>query len=143
MGTLAHEDTKVTYTSELSVIHCGQCGGGYAIAARFRRECQLYGRSWTCPYCKTGWGYSKNNEIDRLKKQVESITRDRDWQKERRQSAEKEADHFRRSRDGVKGALAKVKKRIRHGVCPCCNRSFKDLASHMANKHPDFGSSDA
>ena len=32
--------------------------------------------------------------------------------------------------------------RARHfqnGVCPCCTRTFPNLAAHMKTKHPDFG----
>ncbi len=34
--------------------------------------------------------------------------------------------------------MTKVKKRAANGVCPCCNRTFSDLARHMKAKHPDF-----
>lgn len=27
--------------------------------------------------------------------------------------------------------------RAHAGVCPCCNRTFKQLAAHMKTKHPD------
>lgn len=32
----------------------------------------------------------------------------------------------------------KIRKRVAHGVCPCCNRTFKQLDRHMAAKHPGF-----
>ena len=25
-----------------------------------------------------------------------------------------------------------------YGVCPCCNRTFANLAQHMATKHPEY-----
>lgn len=28
--------------------------------------------------------------------------------------------------------------RANHGVCPCCKRTFSQLARHMKTKHPDF-----
>jgi hypothetical protein len=34
--------------------------------------------------------------------------------------------------------MTRIKKRVAAGVCPCCNRSFKDLARHMAGQHPDY-----
>jgi hypothetical protein len=33
---------------------------------------------------------------------------------------------------------SKLTKRISAGVCPCCHRSFKQLANHMKFKHPGF-----
>jgi hypothetical protein len=28
------------------------------------------------------------------------------------------------------------------GVCPCCNRTFQQLARHMKAKHPGYGPTD-
>lgn len=42
----------------------------------------------------------------------------------------------------VKGAHQRTKNRVAKGVCPCCNRSFTNLAKHMAGQHPDFGDPD-
>jgi hypothetical protein len=39
--------------------------------------------------------------------------------------------------------VVRLKKRAAAGVCPCCNRSFGELAKHMATKHPDFRAEDA
>jgi hypothetical protein len=38
----------------------------------------------------------------------------------------------------ARGQLTKFKKRVGRGVCPCCNRHFKDLARHMESKHPEL-----
>jgi hypothetical protein len=37
-----------------------------------------------------------------------------------------------------KNEAKKLRERARAGVCPCCHRTFKQLAAHMANKHPDY-----
>jgi hypothetical protein len=34
--------------------------------------------------------------------------------------------------------VTKIKNRVGHGVCPCCTRSFQNLARHMASEHPTF-----
>lgn len=31
----------------------------------------------------------------------------------------------------------RVKRRVTNGVCPCCNRTFKQLAAHMKRMHPN------
>ena len=38
----------------------------------------------------------------------------------------------------MKGQVTRIKKRVANGVCPCCNRTFKDLAAHMSTQHPDY-----
>ena len=38
-------------------------------------------------------------------------------------------------RNHMKDKLARKLKRVGRGVCPECNRTFQNLASHMACKH--------
>lgn len=129
---------------ELTTIHCC-CGGTYAISETFRNEKQMVGGSWTCPYCRTGWGYAQNSDNERLKRQLAAAEREkqrlieaRDYQARRKDEAMAEAEHFRKSRDGMKGQLVRTKKAIANGVCPCCRRYFKDLHRHMLGQHPDY-----
>lgn len=37
-----------------------------------------------------------------------------------------------------KAAATRAKKRAANGVCPCCNRTFKQLARHMVGQHPEY-----
>ena len=53
-------------------------------------------------------------------------------------AAREEARHERNRANGYKGHATRITKRAKAGVCPCCNRTFKALAAHMANKHPQF-----
>ena len=43
----------------------------------------------------------------------------------------------------ARGQVTKVKRRISRGVCPCCNRTFADLARHMSGQHPDWSKDEA
>lgn len=63
----------------------------------------------------------------RLAQKDDEIIRQRDLREaaERRESAQK-------------GQVTRLKNRASAGVCPCCNRTFQNLASHMKGKHPDF-----
>jgi hypothetical protein len=38
----------------------------------------------------------------------------------------------------LRKAATKAKKRTAAGTCPCCHRTFRQMALHMANKHPEF-----
>jgi hypothetical protein len=42
------------------------------------------------------------------------------------------------SHRATKGALTKAKKRAAAGVCPCCHRTFQNVARHMRSKHPEY-----
>jgi hypothetical protein len=43
-----------------------------------------------------------------------------------------------RQLSAAKGRVTRIKNRVSHGVCPCCNRTFENLQRHMHSKHPTF-----
>lgn len=75
----------------------------------------------------------------------EQLRQERDRLKQ--QLAQKD-DEIRRQREGkeeeqrrvvaLRGVVTRTKKRLSGGVCPCCNRTFQNLASHMATKHAEY-----
>lgn len=120
-------ELPVTLTS----IDCGECGGTYAINERFRQSKWEQGGGWYCPYCQCGWGYFKDNELARTKKALEAEKARKDAALSRANEAEQNlAQALRREK--------RVKTRLVNGTCPCCKRTFKQLANHMARKHPDY-----
>lgn len=48
-----------------------------------------------------------------------------------------------RLRRAAEGRTRAVKRRVAAGVCPCCTRTFQNLAAHMQNKHPGFPTEEA
>ncbi len=84
-------------------------------------------------YCPSGhaWGWTTEtcererlrSERDRFKQQIA----ERNDEIERQTAMRKKAE----------GKLGRMTKRINHGVCPCCNRTFENLARHMKSKHPN------
>lgn len=109
----------------LFTIDCGTCGGTYAINERYRNKKLEKGGFWHCPYCECSWGYGKG-ENDKLKEEL-------DAERQRKLDALARANEAESARAKVERKL----KRVQKGVCPCCNRTFSDLARHMATKHPD------
>ena len=121
------ETGLLSVSTELAKVICGNCGGVYAIAERYRKQQQEQGGFWTCPYCKTGWGFCES-ENDRLKKQLaqqKALVQNAELGQ---QNALKEADHFRKKHQ-------KILNRIEKGVCPHCHRYFKNLHRHINTKH--------
>ncbi len=125
---MALAEIQVTVT--LAEINCGACGGTYAINERYRQERANKGESWTCPYCKTGWGYSGNSENERLKRELEA-------ERERKLQALSRANVAEEAARKAEKAKKRLDKRIRAGVCPCCHRTFSQLAAHMKTMHPE------
>lgn len=128
----------LTLPVTLTSIDCGQCGGTYAINERYRKQCHDHGRDWTCPYCKTIWGYSGNGRLETLEKELAA-------EKERREAALRRANESAEAQRKAEIQVKRLKTITRHsdersaaGVCQCCNRTFKQLVAHMKTKHPTF-----
>lgn len=129
----------ITITAKLVSIECPNCSGIYAISENYQDEARKLGgfkQCWTCPYCKEERGYGES-EADKLRKLITQMEQSNVRLEEAKRYAEQEADHFRKSRDAIKGVLTKERKRVGNGVCPCCNRSFINLKRHMKTKHPN------
>lgn len=118
---------------ELTTINCGECGGSYAINERYRQQRYEEGNGWNCPYCRVSWGYFENNRHKKLKRELADATRRADQHAVEAREARQRASQISRS-------YQRVRERVRNGVCPCCNRTFENLARHMSTKHPDYGS---
>ena len=115
------------------------CGLPFAIPTNLYNEALRSGQSFHCPLghsntFKTTETEKLRRERDRLKQKVaerdDTIT---DLYRQR--------DAMERSASAYKGQMTKLKKRASAGVCPCCNRTFQNLARHMKSKHPDFAES--
>jgi DNA repair exonuclease SbcCD ATPase subunit len=123
----------VPITITLTEISCGECAGVYAINERVRQRHQDMGTSWNCPYCRVGWGFAGKGKVQQLEKQL---------QDEQARLAEEKARHQRTLARENEERTAKEKaerklKRVQRGVCPSCNRTFNDLARHMASTHAE------
>lgn len=144
--------TTIIVSTELSTVTCPHCGGIYAITQTYLNEAKRLGafkQCWTCPYCKVERGYGMDT-IERLRKELadsecakKRLEVNVKWWSDKTVEVEKERDHFRKSRDGMKGALIKTKQRVGTGTCPCCNCVFPNLQFHMATQHPAYKNENA
>lgn len=107
---------------------CCSCGVVFAMPDYMMQRLKNNGGNFYCPnghqqhYTKT--------ELMRLREKIEEQTRMATHMAERARAAE-EAEH-----KAVK-EMKRMKKRASAGVCPCCSRTFQQLARHMKMKHPD------
>jgi hypothetical protein len=86
-------------------------------------------------YCPNGHPQIYTNNDAKRTKNLEAAlkteTENSKWWREHAQSTA-------RSLSATRGQITKIKNRISKGVCPCCNRQFEDLHSHMQEKHPNY-----
>lgn len=92
-------------------------------------------------YCAYGHGqvFAKGEtDLDKMRRERDRLYQEMaykdDLLKEIGRKLDASQDMLRRE----KAAATKAKKRSAAGTCPCCHRTFRQMALHMANKHPTF-----
>lgn len=129
MGTL-------TYTDVLTVLDCGECHISFAMPKNLYTRAVRTGEYFYCPNGHRIHYYETENakllkEKARLQELVEAERgRVEYWRAEQARTEKR--------RQVTKGQLTKTKNRIAKGVCPCCNRSFVNVAKHMETQHPAY-----
>lgn len=91
-----------------------------------------------CPYGHPQVFAQGETESDKLRRE-----RDRLAQQiaERDDAIRSERDmrrHTERQLYAQRGQVTKLKKRAAAGACPCCQRTFSNMATHMKTEHPDY-----
>src|SRR4051812_12994078 len=126
MGGLLRNKTIVV---ELDLVteECCNCGIVFAMPRDFERRMRAAPGTWF--YCPAGHGqaYQGTSEADKLRAQLADERRRAEPAEQRVaerdddvRAARERAEHERRRANGFKGVAAKMTKRIKAGVCPCC-----------------------
>lgn len=125
MNTLTYSGTLVTRTC--------WCGIRHAIPQELSNEADR--NKDTSVYCPVGhsWvsGSHEKRESEKLRGELEA-------ERNRLRATRDLLTHEERSHAATRGHLTRTKKRVAHGVCPCCNRTFQQLGRHMKAKHPEY-----
>ncbi|WP_217913213.1 hypothetical protein [Miltoncostaea marina] len=142
----ASEGDKFSADHELVAVDCPTCHIRYAIPASLERSARRYpgdqANGWrlSCPLGHTWWFVGESEE-DRLRRALKverreagRLAAERDQARATARAQKARATRFRNDRDRERG-------RVAAGVCPCCNRTFANLARHMKGQHPGFGGS--
>lgn len=87
-----------------------------------------------CPACGklTCWTESESS------KKIKELERKIQWEASEVARQKSARDAAEASLQATKGVVTRMKRRASVGTCPCCQRTFKQLAVHMKIKHPNF-----
>ena len=119
--------TATTY----DVLNCFKCGFRFGIPEETVTRWRKNHRWFRCPSCFAEQHFSGESEAERLKREKRYLEITLSGARDR-------ADMHAKSASSYKGHVTRLKNRISKGVCPCCNRTFADLAKHMNSKHPHY-----
>jgi len=132
--------TQLAIADALITLHCAECSMLFGASDDFIRRRREDGQQFYCPQ-----GHSNvyhDTELKRLQRENERLQIELTREKQRRQlECQTHASEIRGERIKRGKAEARLKRtetRVHAGVCPHCNRTFKQLAAHMRTKHPDL-----
>lgn len=134
---------SIQFTVTFEEIVCGAegCSERFAVPAETYQRWRRTHESWYCPkgHCRS---YHHESDLEKLRRekteQAARMQRQIDYERERKESEIRTRMHITRRLNATRGVLTRTKNRVAHGVCPCCGRTFQQLARHMAGKHPDY-----
>jgi Zn-finger nucleic acid-binding protein len=134
-ATVIPQNRTVLYEGFIHVIECWNCSIDFGIGDSFMANRRKDGRVF---YCPNGHGNYYNRGKTAEQVALERAQAERDAARSLAQRESRRARTAEYQRRAAKGQLTKTKKRIAAGVCPCCNRTFQNVAAHMAGQHPDY-----
>lgn len=126
--------STVNFTVVLELIDCPACGLQFGVPQNW----VITKRSnHSDLYCPAGHTMAFTSESP-----VEKLTREKFESERQLQAKINESRHAQlvaeKERAEAMLAKRKVERRVAHGTCPCCNKTFSDLSNHMISQHKEF-----
>lgn len=107
---------------------CGHCFVDFAMPRAMQRHCESVGAPLYCP---------AGHKMTYHQTELDRVRMERDRYKQQVAERDDAVAAAERETERVRKEAARVARRVHNGVCPCCNRSFANVARHMKTKHPD------
>jgi hypothetical protein len=130
-----------TTTLSLTFTHLtccyAECGLTFA-APESWVTCRRNDHAWF--YCPNGHvqQFSGKSEAEKLRAELADAERAKKYWVDRTSEERGRVMERERTIRTMKGHTTRLKKRVAAGVCPCCKRTFQDLAHHMHGQHPTY-----
>ena len=129
--------SQFTLEGTFTLVTCANCGIGFAIPEHFETKRRADHANFYCPSGHSNhWPHQ--TEAEKLRAAVASQKQIAELWQRRHEASQREAVAVGHQLRSTKGVVTRIKRRVAHGVCPCCQRTFADLARHMNGQHPEF-----
>lgn len=117
---------------------CPSCDVVCVLTMDFESRRRNDGRDFYCPNGHFhNFSAAKNREESKLREELASAQSSLASEIRRRELAETAAKGANIAAGRARAAHRRLHERVAAGVCPCCHRTFKQLAAHMKAKHPE------
>lgn len=130
----------VTEHVVLESLKCWVCGCCFAVDRSIMHNKREYNKTLYCPNgCRLGFGESPSELLRKeYEHKLQTAKDDAEWLRQDRDRKIQRIEEVKKSLSATKGVVTRMKRRVSKGVCPCCNRHFRELERHMKEMHPDF-----
>ena len=119
-------------------IECGSCFYRFGMSQKQYDVRKTDHKTWWCPACGCQRHFTGMSAEEKLRQEnARLLQRMAQKDDEIKYQREKREENYR-SKVALRGVITRTKKRISGGACPCCNRTFQNLARHMTTKHKDY-----
>lgn len=123
----------------INVGECCRCKTPFSIPDELYHAAKRSPEIWFwCPYGHKQHYSEGETEADKLRRERDRLAQQIAYKDDRIKSLSEARDTADRRAAAARGQVTKIKNRVGHGVCPCCNRTFENLARHINSKHPTF-----
>jgi hypothetical protein len=122
----------------LETVICCECACPFAIPQQLKQGLKDSGNLFYCPN-----GHSQHyslSTVQRLKDELAEKERYAKYREETLKDLRERNEHLSNVVRVTKGHVTRQKnklKRVAAGVCPCCDKTFADLAEHIKTVHPE------
>lgn len=134
--------TTLTNRTTFVIQECCVCNVQFAMTQDMDKRRLADHKAFFCPSGHSQ-SYTGKTEAQKQKERADKLSNQVDAARARSEYWRNKQERTARSRSAIKGQLTKAKKRVAGGACPCCNRTFVDLAKHMNGQHPTYATDEA
>jgi hypothetical protein len=120
---------RFSVDQQMHLHRCPNCDVMFAVTVEFNERRLADKANFYCPNGHTA-SYQES--------EADCLRRERDNLQQQMARVEDERAEAIAARQKAERELKRTQTRAGAGVCPCCNRSFRSLALHMKNKHPEI-----
>ena len=121
-------------TEDLEQHTCPICGVNYAAPARFFS----YRKNLPSGHNNAGWYCPNGHSLIHAESAADKQRRRAERAEQLLAQKDDEIATAEKRVAAAKGQITKLQKRASAGTCPCCNRTFQNLATHMKRQHTEF-----
>lgn len=120
------------------VWECRTCGCVATVPEVMNDQLKAEGGFRHCP-SGHAWGWTKEtSEREQLRRERDRLKQEQARLIEERDAAQRAENEQYARANKAEAATKRLKKRSSAGTCPCCSRTFANMAEHMKHQHPQF-----